>query len=159
MRWDIFDEFDRMHRELDRMFSRNFGFNTPLLGYEGEAGLKEYEGKNMMDMTRKPICHMQETEKNMEIMIELPGVKKENIDLTVDDDKIEVNVVSKKEKKEEKKGQYTYMSASHSFHRMITLPKNVDSEKAKAEYKNGMLRIKAPKREKEDKKRKKLDIQ
>jgi HSP20 family protein len=153
MYWDPFEELERMHEEMDRLFERWFGSHRPLLGHRG--GKHEIIPRSGF---RAPVCHIQETESNIIATFELQGVSKGDIDLVVDDDHIEVKVESKIEKKHKDKESYSYTKAARSFYRRIPLPKEVNSSKATAEYKNGILRVEMPKKHKEEKKGRKVDI-
>jgi HSP20 family protein len=152
MYYDPFDEIDKMHEEMDKIFSRFFWdkpINRPLIGHKG-SNLVPMENK------RAPKCHLQETETQIIATFELPGVKKSDIDLIVDDRFMELNVESKSEKKSKDKKSFSYYA--QNFQRYISLPREVDSNKAKAEYKNGVLRLEVPKKNIEKSKRKKLQI-
>lgn len=156
MYYDPFEEIEKMHEEMDKMFSRFFWdkpIQRPLLGHK-KSGNEIIPVKG----TRAPRCDLQETESQLITTFELPGVNKGDINLIVDDDHMELSVESKQEQKNKDKDSYSYMSQSTSFHRYITLPKEVDSDKAKAEYKNGVLRVEVPKKQKSKPKGKKIDI-
>lgn len=134
---DLFDEIERMHEEMDRLFSRAYvGSERPLIGHSG---------KNEVGKYRNPVCHLQETEKHMIATFELPGVDKGDIELNVEKDHIEVKVEQKKEEKKDEKGVKSYYSSSMSFHKFMALPKEIDANSAKAKYENGILRVEMPK--------------
>ncbi|MCM2325190.1 MAG: Hsp20/alpha crystallin family protein [Candidatus Woesearchaeota archaeon] len=156
MYWNPFEEIERMHEEMDRLFMSAYGLNDrQLIGHSSS-------GNNALarPAARNPVCHLQETESQMIASFELPGVNKGDIELNVDRDHIEVKVEQKQEQKKEdkEKGNYSYMSSSRSFHRYIPLAKEIDPNKAKAEYKNGVLRVEMPK-VKEEKSSKRLQIE
>lgn len=144
MYWNPWDEIERMHKEMDRLFGSMFEYNDkPLIGHRGG----KYDLVNSEHRT--PRCHVQETENNIEATFELPGVQKKDIELNITDESAEIKVEKKIEKKEGKGENKSYYSHAESFYRSITFPKPVDSSKATAEYENGVLRLKAPKKEKE----------
>jgi HSP20 family protein len=153
MYYDPFDELDRMHEEMDRIFGMYFGVpDRRLIGHSGNKALAE------KSQARMPVCHMQETESKMIATFELPGVDKKDINLTVDDDRIELKVEAKQENKQEDKEKgYRYFSQSSAFYRSMVFPKDVDSSKAEAEYKDGVLRVEVPKKQK-DAQKKRLEI-
>ena len=147
MYWDPFEEIERMHEEMDRLFRRSFyGNDRALLENKGEKGELSPWNKNI----RTPMCHMHETENNIVATFELPGVEKSDIQLNVDDFSVEVKVELKKEKKHEDKEKqtYGYSMQTQSFYRRLPLLKEVDSSKATAEYKDSILRVEMPKKEK-----------
>jgi HSP20 family protein len=77
------------------------------------------------------------------VKIDLPGVRKEDIKLNVMTDAIEVKS-EKTEEKEEEDGDY-YLSERYyrGYYRKISLPKMIDTETAKARFRNGVLEINA----------------
>jgi HSP20 family protein len=76
---------------------------------------------------------------------QIPGVKKEDLDISVTDNTVTIKGSTSHEEKEEK-GEYYRRECSHgSFIRTIALPDNVDTAKAKASFKNGMLDLSIPK--------------
>ena len=146
MYWDPFDE---MHEEMDRMFRRFWRVDRPKIAHKRHKhDIMHREG------FRCPRCHLQETENKIIATFELPGVSKGDIELLVDDDHLELKVESKVEKKDKQH----YAAHKQSFFRKIPLLKKVDSDKAEAEYKNGILKVEMPKKKKEPKKRKKVNV-
>ncbi len=151
---DLFDEIRHLQQEMQRMWA---GPYMALPGYREKDKDMMPARKQGMDWFRTPKCELCETESSMIASIELPGVDKKDISLNINDDSIEVKVEKKQEKEEKDKDHYSYAGLSHSFYRNIPLPKSVDSSKATAVYRNGVLRVEVPKAEKEQKKR--IEIQ
>ncbi len=150
-----FDELEKMHRDMDRLFSGLFS-KRPLI----EQGKKK--GKEIAKWLdfRPAISDCYETENSVIASFELPGANKDDIEINVTDDNVEVKVEHKTESKQEdkEKGYYAYEARASQFYRRIPLPADVDADKAKAEYKTGMLRVEIPKK-KEAKKEKKRKIE
>jgi len=147
---DIFDEMRRLQRELDRSFS-NFWDS------ESYRALPDYAGKKGDMFLRSPLTDIEETDKEVIVKFEIPGVDKKDIQLNVTEDKIEVRVEKKQEARIEKKGFYREERNYRGFYRAMTLPSNVIPEKAKAKYKDGILEVIMPKSE--NKKRSKIEIE
>ena len=93
------------------------------------------------------------------VKAELPGMKKEDLDVNLTDDTIMVSGEKKKEEKIEKKDYYRVERSYGSFTRSFRLPKEVQSDKAKASFKDGVLEIRVPKTEEAMKKEKKVTIE
>jgi len=93
------------------------------------------------------------------VKAELPGMKKEDLDVNLTDDTITVSGEKKKEEKIEKKDYYRVERSYGSFTRSFRLPKEVQSDKAKASFKDGVLEIRVPKTEEAIKKEKKVTIE
>ena len=89
---------------------------------------------------------------------ELPGMTKEDIDVSLTEDTITISGEKKKEEKIEKKNYYSLERSYGSFKRIFSLPSEVQTEKASAKFKDGVLEIRIPKTEEAKKKEKKILI-
>ncbi len=86
-------------------------------------------------------------DRDNEILIkaELPGVKKEDLDISLTDDVLTIKASTLYEKEEEK-GEYHRREISRGeFQRILRLPENVDGDKVKTSFKDGVLELKIPK--------------
>jgi HSP20 family protein len=90
---------------------------------------------------------MSETEKEVIVKASLPGVNKENLKLEVMGDRLGLQAEVRRETKEEKENLIAQEIFYGTFARAIQLPCEVQSEKAKAELKNGILTVYLPKSE------------
>lgn len=104
-------------------------------------------------VSRIPVADMTETESSVIATFELPGVEKEDIELNVAEDRIEVKVEKKAEKEVKGKENYSYEMRSRSFYGALPLPAEVAAENADASYSNGILRIEIPKAKKQEAKK------
>ena len=95
----------------------------------------------------KPRMDVKETKDAYELMADLPGLSKKDINISLNDDVLTVKGERKSEEKKEEEGRYYAERNFGSFSRSFKLPNKVDSEKIKAEYKNGVLRLTLPKAE------------
>ncbi len=142
---DIWDEMMRMQEDMDRMFGDFFQVRRPLLAGPKDRG----SGKEVTKVKpfRAPVCNIQETEKNVLATFEVPGAGKDDIDLNVTEDSIEVKAERKvdKETKNKDKGYYSYMSSASQFYRRMPLPAKVDPDKSLAVYNDGVLKVTMPK--------------
>ena len=93
------------------------------------------------------------------VKAELPGMKKEDLDVKLTEDSITVSGKKKKEEKIEKKDYYRLERSHGSFTRSFRLPKEVQTEKASAKFKDGVLEVRIPKTEEAKKKEKKVMIE
>jgi HSP20 family protein len=94
-----------------------------------------------------PNIEMYDRKNEIVIKAELPGVNKEDIDLTVTKDSLTLRGELKQEEEINDEDYYSAEISYGSFARTIPLPVEVDSAKAKATFKNGVLQIVLPKRE------------
>lgn len=93
------------------------------------------------------------------IKAELPGMTKEEIEVNLTGDKITISGEKKKEEKIEKKDYYHVERSYGSFTRVFEFPCEVQPEKARAQFKNGVLEVRVPKTEEARKKEKKVTIE
>jgi HSP20 family protein len=92
-----------------------------------------------------PRVDVTETDKELRVSAELPGIDEKDIDVTLNKDSLTIKG-EKKEEKEDKQKDYYRMERSYgSFSRTIPLPLEVETEKVTATYKKGILKIKIPK--------------
>jgi HSP20 family protein len=144
---EIDHPFYSLQREMNSLFDNFFrGFNVAPQGFA--AGMGSF----------KPSIDVKENEKEVMIKAELPGVEETDIDVTVTNDSVTIKG-EKKEGKEDKDKNYYYMERSYgSFCRVIPLGTEIESGKAQASFKNGILDIKVPKNQKAKEKGTKVSI-
>ncbi|MCD6227629.1 Hsp20/alpha crystallin family protein [Candidatus Micrarchaeota archaeon] len=108
---------------------------------------------------KAPLLDIEDRGKELVIVADMPGINKEDIDIEVEPDHIKISAESQF-KTEKKKKNYYYQERRHSgFSRMVSLPVEVIPGKAKAEYKNGVLRVYLPKAKPvKEKKAKKIKV-
>ena len=90
-----------------------------------------------------PDLQVKETDKAYEVSMKLPGIEKKNVKVDVRGDRLTIQA----EQKEEKRSKSGYSSTHQSFFRSFTLPDGVNGKEAKADFKDGELRIELPKSE------------
>ena len=82
------------------------------------------------------------------VRADLPGVAKDDIDVSLTDNTITVKGSTSEEKKEEKGDYYRSETMKGSFSRTMSMPSDVDGSKAKSTFKDGVLEVVVPKLEK-----------
>jgi len=92
------------------------------------------------------------------VKAELPGVKKEEIEVHLTDETLTISGKKEKEEKVERKDYRRVERASGVFTRTITLPAEVEPEKVTASFKDGVLEIRAPKVEGAEPKGRKIEV-
>ena len=143
----VFDELDRMEKDIEVMCG---------LGNQCLA-LVPKENQELQEAFRIPVADVYETENSVIADFELPGVNKEDIELSIDDGRIEVKVESKAESSEEDKEIIAKKLMSRKFYGTVALPAEVAAESSEANYNNGILRIEIPKAKKQES-RKRIEI-
>lgn len=91
---------------------------------------------------------IEESENAYHLTAEMPGVKKEDINISVEDGVLKISTETKSEKKKESDG-YRYCERHRgSFERTFKLQDDLDSAKISASYEDGLLKLEIPKKEK-----------
>ena len=129
---DLTSEFAQMQREIDRMFDRFV------------------QGGNVADSTSStwlPAVDIGENDHGYEVLVELPGIKKDDVKITVANDVLTIKGEKKLEKETKAKNVHRSERCYGSFQRSFVLPTMVQSEKIEASYNDGILTIMLPKME------------
>ena len=128
---DFFDPFVSFRREMDRMFDRFFD------------GLPASTGTGWQALT--PAVDIDETDKEMVITAELPGVSDKDVEVSLVGDVLTIKG-EKKSEQEHKDGDSTYVERRFgSFSRSVRLPFEVKDGQVDARFKDGVLTIHLPK--------------
>lgn len=132
-----FDEMDRLFDSfLRRSWLRPLHFDWPTsdiaLPFNGHL----------------PKVDVIDRENDILIRAETPGVEKKDLDITVGEDNVTIKGTTRREAENEKGDYYRHELSEGSFSRTIGLPASVDSPKAKANFKDGILELVLPKIEK-----------
>jgi HSP20 family protein len=94
-----------------------------------------------------PALDLREDSENLVATVELPGLKKEDIEVTVHEGMLSVSGERKHEKQSKDTDVYRSERFYGRFHRTISLPRPVKAEAIKASYKDGVLTVMLPKTE------------
>ncbi len=92
-----------------------------------------------------PAVDVSETDKEYKAEVEMPGVKKEDLNVTIDDGRLHIEGRREEEDREEGKNYLRVERSSGSFSRTLELPPTVDEERAEADFKDGVLTVRLPK--------------
>lgn len=134
MKWDPFRDMVSIRDEIDRLFDGSFG--------------RMPAKRSVMEGIWAPLVDIEETKDDILIRAELPGMKKEDIKISVSEGRLQIAGERSKEK-EEKEGTYHRIERTYGrFQRVVPLPVEVEAGKTKATYKDGMLEVRLPKAEK-----------
>jgi HSP20 family protein len=133
IRWDPFGEMAHLHRAMDRLFDEGFARPWRLGAWEdGEAFLP---------------LDVYETEDELVVKASLPGIKPEDVDVSITGDTLSIKGEFKSEEETKKPSYYRQERRYGSFHRAVTLPTQVESDKAEAVFAHGVLTLTMPKAE------------
>jgi HSP20 family protein len=136
---------------------RNFPEFSPLDIFEDfEKMMRGFEKDSFSKMS----LDVYETDEAAFIEAELPGVKKEDIKVNVEDGVLTITAEKTIEEEEQKGRKYFTREIRYgSLKRAFELPEYLNDEEIKAKFKDGILKIEIPRKEEEVKKNKKIDIE
>jgi HSP20 family protein len=140
--WPVFDRLTNLRDELERLFGsplEQFAHGSQLLNGGWGPALDVYEDKD-----------------NLTVKAELPGMKREEIEVSLHDGALTISGERKSEKKAEKGEVYRSERFFGRFQRTVALPSPVAADKVKANYKDGILTVTLPKTE--EAKPKQIDV-
>ena len=95
--------------------------------------------------SRKPAVDIRQGENDYVMEVELPGLTEKDIELKVEENLMTLSSKQEESKEEKKDGYLLQERRKTEFKRSFVLPKEVDAEKVKAEFKNGLLVVSLPK--------------
>jgi HSP20 family protein len=131
-RWDPFRELSSIQNELNRLFGRTFGVE---------------EGEEIRAAAWVPPVDVAETQDRFVITAELPGVKPEDVDISVENSILRIRGERRFYDEQKEDDFHRIERRFGSFARSITLPPTADSDSIQASFDAGVLRIEVPKRE------------
>lgn len=134
--------------EISSILNRNFDSFFP------EFILNE----GMDDKYAMPV-EIHEKDDEYSIKAELPGVKKEDLDIDIDKNHLTINAKRHEERKEDTKGFRKSEFKYGEFSRTVYFPQEIDIEKTKAKLEHGILSVEAPKIAAEKGNSKKLSVE
>lgn len=141
--------YETMERWFEDIFRRPFPFLEP-------SWWPRLRVTEMEEFT--PSLDIFEENNDVVVKAELPGIKKEDIDVNVTDNTLTISGEKKHEEKVEKNNYYRVERSYGSFTRSVTLPTEVQTDKVKASFKDGILEIRAPRTEESKRKEMKVKI-
>lgn len=142
--WKPF-EFDNLRKEMDRLWDSFF---------EGGRGRRSREGGEWL-----PSLDVTETKGDLVVRAELPGMDSKDIDISLNEGVLTIKGEKKQEKEEKEEGYHLIERSYGSFTRSVRLPKDIESDKISASFKNGVLKVVLPKTEEAKKKEIKIKVE
>ena len=127
IRWQPFQEFETLRRQMDHMFDE-------LTGSERQAAT-----------SWQPAIELQDTEDNLMLRAQIPGVEGKDIDIQVTREAVAISGEYRLEKKTQEQGFFRTEFRYGNFQRVIPLPVPIQHEQVKADFTNGILTLTLPK--------------
>jgi HSP20 family protein len=139
------DPFFSLHREINRLFDDVL--QRP--GLPTAGGQSGSIGSSLL----MPEMDVSETENEIRIKAELPGVSEDDVDVSLEDDVLTIRGEKKSEHKEEKEDFHFVERSFGTFQRSLRLPYRIDPEQVSARFENGVLSVTVPKTGQPERKR------
>jgi len=132
IRWDPFRDLVTLREKMNRLFEDYYPART--------------EEKDMVASTWAPSVDIFETENELVLKAELPGIKEDDIEIKLEDNTLTIKGDRKFEKETKEENYHRIERSYGSFLRSFTLPAYIEQEKIEAEHENGVLKISMPKK-------------
>lgn len=136
-RWDPFEEIRRTQDRLNQLF-------------EDFMPMEEWGGGKVFT----PAVDIKEEEDKLVVTTDLPGINKEDVEINLKEDMLEISAKTGKEKETEEEGYLCRERAYTQFYRAVRLPTSVKEEGSTAKMESGVLTITLPKMQIEEPKKK-----
>jgi HSP20 family protein len=132
-KWDPFKDIMILRDRMNRLF-------------EDLVTSPRFEDSELMQSTWSPAVDIYETENELVLTAELPGIDEKDVEIKVEDNTLSIKGERKFEKETKEENYHRIERAYGSFFRSFSLPNYVDQEKISAEFENGLLKIHMPKK-------------
>ena len=126
IRWQPYQEIETLRRQMEQMFN-------------------EAASVNREQITWKPAVELKDTEENVILRAEIPGVEGKDLDIQVTREAVAIAGEHHYEKKAEERGYFRTEFRYGKFKRVIALPVAVQNDQVQAEFKDGILTLTLPK--------------
>lgn len=136
------DPFLALHREMNRLFDDVL-----------RSGVAPSGGQSGQGVLLAPHMDVSETDKDVRIQAELPGVSEKDIEVSLNDDLLTIRAEKQQAKQQDRQGVHVSERAYGTFQRSLRLPFPVDQEQVQASFENGVLHVTLPKAQPQDRSR------
>ena len=133
------DPFLSLHREMNRLFDDVL---------RGTFGVPSREGQGGQGGTLMPHIDVSETDKELKIRAELPGVTEKDVEVTLNDDVLTIRGEKKVERTSEQENYHFVERSYGTFQRSLRVPYPVEPDQVQARFEHGVLTVTLPKSEK-----------
>ncbi len=141
-------------------FRSLFDLQREMNGLFDDFSLGKWPGRedSLFEGAWIPAMDVHDSKDSIVVRADLPGMKKEDIEVSIQDGALIIRGEKREEAERKEKGAVRTERFYGSFHRSVTLPTAVDDTKVKASYKNGVLELTLPKKEEAKPRQIKIDV-
>ncbi len=135
-RWQPFQELSTIRKQMDRLFEDMLS-----------VGDHDWLGLHSMGGMWAPALEIKETDKELILKAEIPGIDAKDLEVEVSEDRVTIAGEHKEEETSEDKDKNYYRSEFHygKFERVVPLPMPIKTDQIKSEFKQGILTLTLPK--------------
>ncbi len=148
------DQIATLQRRMNNMFEDFFADFGGLLGERPFHVMKTADNP----WFESPNFEVSETDEEFRVKAELPGLDEKDIEVNVERDRVTIRGEKRREQEEKKRNYHLTEVSYGQFSRAFALPDGVDRDKAKAQFKKGVLTLTLPKTEQAKTERKRIEI-
>jgi HSP20 family protein len=130
-RWDPFRELTELRDTMDGLFDRGFSRPWRLINWDGGDAFFPVD--------------LYETDDDVVVKASLPGVRPEDVNISITGETLTVKAETKSEHEEKQPNYYRQERRYGTLQRALALPVRVDADKADASFENGVLHLRLPK--------------
>lgn len=141
--WNPFEEMNTLMRDMDRLFRQTLFQGSTLPTLTGSTQGRQLSGPSETTAFT-PAVEVYRKDKNLVLRAELPGVKPEDVEISVVGNQLHVRGERKQNKEVNRDNYYFTESTYGRFERVFTLPEGIKPEDVKASFENGILEIQLP---------------
>ncbi len=140
--------FVALQRQMSRLFDDFFS----------DFGLQPWKEWAGLDGGFYPRVDVAETDKEITVTAELPGMEQKDIEISLADGLLTLKWEKKQSSEEQKEGYYHAERSFGAFSRSLAIPVEIEENKIEATYKDGVLKIRLPKAESQKARAKKIEV-
>jgi HSP20 family protein len=133
IRRDPFSDMMSLRDAMDRLFEESF--------------VRRFDGGRLLGIEGQPLAlDVYETDENLVVETSLPGISPDAVDISVEGNRLTIKGETKREEEKEEEGKYHFRERRYgAFQRTLSLPVEVNADKAEAVFENGVLKLTLPK--------------
>ena len=157
-KWQPFQELSTIRQQMDRLFEDMISAGSHVVPAYAD---RDWMGLHNMHGMWTPAVEIKETDKELVLKAEIPGIDAKDLEVEVGEDRVIISGEHKEEKRTEDKDKNYFRSEFHygQFQRVVPLPLPIKTDKIKSDFKHGILTLTMPKIEAAPKKVVKVNLE
>lgn len=146
IRWEPFREMEILRRQMDQLFD------------DSTLANRQSTASQDVHAAWAPAIEMKDSESNVVLRAEIPGVEAKDLDIQVTRDTVSISGEHRYQKRTEERGHFRSEFRYGKFQRVVSLPAQIQNDQVEANFKDGILTLTLPKVEDERRKVVKINL-